>query len=236
MVHHERPWLTILLAATFLAAFQGTAAAQSPTEIKKCGQISKSGSYLVTRNLPSGSGLKGDDCLIVRKDFVTIDLGGFVLRGNRKGDAITDKNKVRRSITVRNGTITNFKNGVSLGKTVEAVVRDLQVVGNTGDGIRAGKGCIISDNVASRNDGEGIFAADGTCLVKDNIANSNDKDGIELQGKGHTVTGNTANDNDDDGINVGCESNVIGNTALLNSRSNLNERGAGCRKSNNLAP
>jgi parallel beta-helix repeat protein len=236
MVHLERPWLIILLAATFLAAFQGTAAAQSPTEIKKCRSISKPGSYLVTRNLPSRSGLKGNDCLTVRGDFVTIDLGGFVLTGNRKGNAITDKGKTRHSITVRNGTITNFKIGVDLDKTTEAVIRDLQVVDNDGDGIRAGKGCNISDNVASRNGGNGIYADDGNCIVEDNLANSNDEDGLQLNEPGHTVSGNTANENDKDGIQVDCPSNLNENTARDNDGDNLNEGGAGCVKSKNLAP
>lgn len=236
MAHRDRPWLIVLLAAAILGAFPGLAAAQSATAIKKCKAISKPGSYVVTRNLPSKSGLKGNDCLIVRSNFVTIDLGGFVLTGNRKGSAITDQNKNRRSITVRNGTITNFKRGVSLEETVEAVIRDLQVIGNGSDGIRAGEGCIISDNIASRNDGEGILATDGECLVKNNVANSNDEDGLELEGTGHTVIGNTANNNDDDGIEVECPSNVAENTAVRNGQVNVKLVGADCEESRNLSP
>ena len=235
MMHLKGPWLAGVLAAALLAAFQG-AAAQSPTEINKCRAIKKPGSYIVTRNLPSGSGLKGDDCLIVRSDLVTIDLGGFVLEGNRKGSGITDKNRTRRSITVRNGTITNFETGVDLDETTEAVIRDLQVVDNDGDGIRAGKGCNISDTVASRNGGNGIYADNGNCAIEDNVANENEEDGLQLNEPGHTVSGNTANDNNKDGIQVDCESNLTGNTALENNGQNLREAGAGCRTSGNLAP
>lgn len=236
MAHNDRSWLMVLLAAALLGASPGTVAAQSATKINKCKAISKPGSYIVTRNLPSGSGLKGNDCITVRGDFVTIDLGGFVLTGNRKGSGITDQGKNRRSITLRNGTITNFKVGVDLEETVEAVVRNLQVVGNSSDGIRAGEGCIVSDNVASRNDGEGILATDGECLVKNNVANFNDEDGLELEGSGHTVVGNTANSNDDDGIEVDCPSNVADNTAIKNGQVNLKLVGADCEASNNLAP
>ena len=159
-----------------------------------------------------------------------------MLTGNRKGSGITDQGRNRRSITVRNGTITNFKVGVSLDDTVEAVIRDLQVIGNSSDGIQAGEGCIISDNVASRNDGEGIIATDGECLVKNNVANFNDEDGLQLDGSGHTVVGNTANSNDDDGIEVDCPSNLADNTAIKNGQVNLKDVGAGCEKSKNLAP
>ena len=45
--------------------------------ISKCGTISKPGSYVLTRNLTAIG-----DCLVVAANFVTIDLGGWVITGN----------------------------------------------------------------------------------------------------------------------------------------------------------
>lgn len=233
MLRHGSNCLGVALVAAFLGVSAVPAAAQSPTAIDECGVITQAGSYLVTRNLPGPGGLQGDDCLIVRSNLVTIDLGGFVLRGNKNGNGITDDDKTRRSITVRNGTITKFEIGVDLSKTSEAVIRDLQVVDNDKEGIRAGKGCFIADNVASRNGGDGIFAKNGDCTVQDNVANSND-DGLQLDGNGHRVSGNTANNNDGDGIQVKCPSSLIGNVALDNDDDNLNLSGKRCLSFKNL--
>ncbi len=97
------------------------AQAQEPTPIKECTQIITPGSYLVANNLPGVAGLlDGGKCLVVRVDFVTIDLGGFVLRGNERGNGIDDTDNLRRSIVVRNGTVTNFEIGVALNSTTRA--------------------------------------------------------------------------------------------------------------------
>ena len=54
--------------------------------ISKCGTISKPGSYVLTRNLTANG-----DCLVVAANFVTIDLGGWVITGNGTGGGITDQ-------------------------------------------------------------------------------------------------------------------------------------------------
>ena len=48
--------------------------------ISKCTTISKPGSYVLTRNLTASG-----DCLMVAANFVTLDLGGWVITGNGTG-------------------------------------------------------------------------------------------------------------------------------------------------------
>src|SRR5262245_63275897 len=84
-------------------------AAAAPDNINNCRTITQPGSYVLRDNLTASG-----DCLVVQADFVTIDLNGFVITGNGTGVGITDVNVERRGVTVRNGTLTGFSNGVGL--------------------------------------------------------------------------------------------------------------------------
>ncbi len=173
---------------------------------------------------------------MVAADFVTIDLGGFVLRGDEKGNGIDDTDNLRRSIVVRNGTVTNFEIGVALNSTTESVVEGLQAIFNEDDGISVRRGCGVTGNVASRNKGRGISVINGDCRVTDNVANENDGAGMVIRGQGNTVEGNIANDNDRSGIVVDCPSLVTNNTALDKARvRGLRTVGPGCIARRNLS-
>jgi len=100
-----------IAAIAFAGAFVGlcgvgsVAVAVCPTQISACGPIAQSGSYVVEKNLTAAG-----DCLVIRADFVTLDLGGFVLTGNGSGNGVTNNNVSHQGILIRNGTITNFEN------------------------------------------------------------------------------------------------------------------------------
>ncbi len=173
---------------------------------------------------------------MVAADFVTIDLGGFVLRGDERGNGIDDTDNLRRSIVVRNGTVTNFEIGVALNSTTESVVEGIQAIFNEDDGISVRRGCRVTGNVASRNKGRGIVVTQGDCLVTDNVANENDKEGMEILGRGNTVDGNIANNNDRRGIVVECPSLVKDNTTVDNGTARgLRTIGSDCIEKNNLS-
>jgi hypothetical protein len=72
------------------------------------------------------------DCIIIAADFVTLDLAGFVIRGETRrrrpggiedgpviggssGSAVTVAPEIFTGTVIRNGTITGLKNGVYMG-------------------------------------------------------------------------------------------------------------------------
>jgi hypothetical protein len=104
--------ITTALALGILLYTQGASAA--PIRITDCTTIVLSGAYLVANNLPP-LGEKTGDCLVVSADFVTIDLGGFVIRGNGSGAGLRTREGLQlRSVAVRNGTVTGFDVGILL--------------------------------------------------------------------------------------------------------------------------
>jgi hypothetical protein len=180
-------------------------------------------SYELTRNLAAAG-----DCLLIAADFVTIDLGGWVITGDGStGSGITDLGAPRRGIAVRNGTITGFLACVGLSRTTGAVVdkvradceetgisagSDSIVSGNTARalvfGISAGSDSIISGNVATSSD-SAIRAGSGSIVSRNVVAQSDF--GISA-GSLSTVSGNNVGAIDV-GISAGPGSLVGGNNA-----------------------
>lgn len=95
--------LSFAILACIMAAADVVVAAKN---IGACGVIAEPGSYLLSKNLTAVG-----DCLTVTADFVTIDLGGFTIFGDGTGAAIKGDG-TRRAITMRDGTITNFDDGI----------------------------------------------------------------------------------------------------------------------------
>ena len=91
--------------------------------LSKCTTITKPGSYVLTRNLTAVG-----NCFVVGADFVTIDLGGWAITGDGTGGGITDQGAGRRGIAVRNGAITGFEVGISVG--AKSIVSGINVDGH----------------------------------------------------------------------------------------------------------
>ena len=235
------------MVAAHLAAF--ATAAVATDKINQCKTITQSGSYVVTKNLNANG-----DCLVIQADFVTIDLDGFVLEGNGTGGGITDLGAFTNvGVTVRNGTVSNFFNGVSLTASTAGVVERITSVGNTNVGIVLVSG-IVRDSIAtgnvnnsgisvgprslvtgsnSTNNDVGIVTNIGSTLIG-NTVGVNIRHGIVMSGHG-TIVNNTSNNNPQLGIHAECPSAVIGNTAVGNG-TNLSLVGAGCASDHNAAP
>jgi hypothetical protein len=199
--------LTIMIAGILgAAAIEITAA---PRAINSCQTITEPGSYQLSRNLR----VEGD-CLIVAADNVTIDLDGFTIEGDGTGQGIGDADIPRQNITVRNGTVRNFRIGVSLAKpggehSVRSVIERIRAVENTFFGIRSGRYSVVRDCIASDNGTSGIFVSGGL------------------------IVGNVANRNSSTGILALCPSNLVGNIASENGAFNIFTSGEGCTTSNN---
>ena len=214
-----RSFLTVTLALG-VGLIAVDASAFGTRTIKKCQTISKSGSYIVVRNLTASG-----DCLVVAADFVTIDLRGYTLTGDETGNGITDDDTPREGIALRNGVVTGFDHGIRLGATSSVIVEGIRALRNAGAGIIVGDGAIVRGNVANFNGADGIAAGEDS-VVEGNAANNNEFIGISTGIS--TVIGNTANENQH-GFFAG-PGVVTDNTAYLN-----NEEGFFIRNGTTLA-
>jgi len=208
-------------------AAASSAAAARPAKITKCGTLSAPGSYQVTKNLEAAG-----DCLVVAADFVTIDLGGFVVSGNGTGEGITDKDVKRSGVALRNGTIRRFALGVALSTTADCQVEKVRVLDNVDGGISVGANAVITGNVASRNGGDGI-AIGSNSLASGNSSSSN-VTGFDVS-PNSLVSANTASANSTIGMIVSCPSHLIGNAVIASE--GILTLDAGCTSvDNNVAP
>src|SRR5262249_20429877 len=119
-------------AAIFGFGLPGALAlAAGPTEITACTTITEPGSYVLVNNLTPP--LPGD-CIVIAADYVTIDLHGFVITGlpdkssgskfgigigtaslpSQTGPGPVFDNGKRRGVTLHDGTIVGFMDGVRL--------------------------------------------------------------------------------------------------------------------------
>jgi hypothetical protein len=246
------------IGAVLLARGAGAA----PTQIQICETISRSGSFVLQRDL---SHVSGGDCLVLDADFITIDLAGFGLIGQGTGTGIRTTRDLL-GIAVRNGTIHGFERGISLSGR-DSIVEEMRVVNNSGGGISADgivrnntvqgnggvaiqAGGVVTGNIAIDNL-TGIFAVG---LVSGNYVANNVHVGLvavgtvtgnNARGPGHngiqvfagsTVSNNTATDLAGAGITVACPANIIGNAAVNNLGGNLVVEGLSCNYIDNLSP
>jgi parallel beta-helix repeat protein len=243
--------IVLALGAMTLAPWASAQAQDSrqegPIEIEKCQAIEKSGSYKLVNNLIF-KGPAGGSCLSITADFVTIDLAGFTITGPGFiiGPAAVGSTPIAaqpssgnlQGIAVRNGSISNFTNGVALGAD-GSIVEGLRVFGGRcpcSVGIDVANG-IVRGNIVVGFAGPPSVASVGIIangiLTGNSVSGSRDI-GIFAFGQGSTVIGNTATNNFEVGIEVGCPSNVTDNTAVNNGGNLL--LGDGCNNTNNVAP
>ena len=220
--------LALILAAN---STEGVAKGPSgPTQIKSCGTLAAPGSYVVVQNLTATG-----DCLVIAADFVTVDLGGFTLTGNgTTGEGITDQLAGHTGVVVRNGAVTQFGFGVSMATGSRLTIEGVRAVDNNVHGMSIGMNSIIRGNTVSGNGGIGISVDVGS-VVAGNVVSHNLDDGIAAE-RGGIVSGNSSTNNGTHGIDVVCPSNIIGNTLLGNTVSDLNTdaTGGACNLFNNL--
>jgi parallel beta-helix repeat protein len=127
------------------------------------------------------------DGLIVNGSGITLNLGGHVVRG--LGNPTVDQVGVRvvdsDNVTVSNGTVTAFAEGVALENTTASTVTGIRARGNKGTGgFNHGDGIIVdgsSDNHVTGNDVSDNGPFSGITLVDD--------------ADGNIVSGNNIHDN-----------------------------------------
>lgn len=141
---------------------------------------------------------------------ITLDLNGFMITCLLQSCAGTAILSDQDNITVMNGTVRGFDDGVAVTGS-GARVENVRAIGNGTAGIRVGSQCTVHGNTVTGSGADGIVVGVG-CIVSANTSNSNAGDGFcTLQGG--NVTGNTARGNGGFGMNLspgtGYSQNVI---------------------------
>ena len=173
-------------------------------------RITQPGSYRLSGNLIVTTPTVAID---IQSDNVTLDLNGFTINGPCTGppatctgafEGVSDQNTPRKNITLKNGVIRNFFDGVFLPAS-GGMITDLQSNENVGSGIYIpfpgismgfpGAAFIIVRCSANNNGLFGVVLGAGT--ISTSTANNN-ADGFIVFGA--TVSDSIANGNADAGF------------------------------------
>ena len=209
--------------------------------------ITQPGSYQLTGNLTVPVGTSG---ILISASNVTLDLNGFSIMTSctdscsGSGIGTVFLGTELTGISVRNGSVQGFNNGVELsggggflvqnvkaqsnthfgidleGQIAGAGIVDRCIAINNGDaGISGGAQLTVTESVASGNGGFGIQPGESS-IVKGSSASRNHGAGI-MAGGSSTLTGNTSNFNQGDGINVDVWCTLTDNTANSNGGNGI---------------
>lgn len=171
--------------------------------------LSQPGSYRLSGNLTVPAATDG---IVITANRVTLDLNGFSVAGSGTGKGISNGLAGRIGTSIRNGTVTNFQDGIFLKESGDefatSEILQIRVIGNAGSGILASANSVISGNTAAGNGSFGITAG-AASTVSDNNASRNDT-GLRLE-VDTLASRNNASQNTFAGMVVTCPSVFIGN-------------------------
>ncbi len=148
--------------------------------------ISKSGSYILNRNLVNSS-KNGADTVLVTASNVTIDLQGFTIMSTASTTGNGINATGQSNVVIRNGVITGF-GGAAIITGNNGSISAITATGN-GSGITCGIGCLASGNVIQGNTGFGLTFSDPTSGYLGNVMQGNSGNTV---GAGGQVSGGTS--------------------------------------------
>ena len=179
--------------------------------------LSLPGSYKFAGNLTVPAGKHG---ILVNNHDVTIDFAGFRLWSN--SDAFIGIVGYFNSLTIKNGTIANFRGNAIYGTGHFWSIENMRIAVNGDDGIHVGgRSWTIANSQIVENGGRGIDGYGGDArniLIRNNVVNGNLDRGLSLI-SGH-VEGNIIAGNQDYGIAISAGT-VLGNTIIDNASVGL---------------
>ena len=177
-----------------------TAAAQPPT----CGEV-----LFHSVTLHADLNCFNQPGLIVGKNGITINLNQFAIRnGNGNFDGVDNSGGFNR-VTVENGTITGFEDGVDYNSTNHGKITGVTSIKNSEEGIlfeSSQNGVISGSQAGSKNNGnsdDGIYLSDNHLVsVTTTKANWNQGAGITDHNSLDTLNADTTNHNGQWGVFV----------------------------------
>lgn len=165
-------------------------------------RITSPGSYYLTENVV---GVEFENGIVIAASNVTIDLNGFTMRGIPTSTHGIYAESGVKAISVRNGVVAGWTDGVNLVESTECVVEDVSAHRNF-RGIAVGSFAIVSGCRARLNTSFAIHAIDDSrvieCVVRDNAST-----GIFAESRTSIVSCTVAG-NEGQGLSVGIDSEV----------------------------
>jgi large repetitive protein len=203
-VHRVTTLAVLAAVVSITAASAGRAGGGTP--ITMCAQTVTQSAFLTQDLVCTGS-----HGIVVGASGITIDLKGFTLRGDRTPGHFGISDVTFDQVTIKNGTVRNFANGVfACCGSNEVSVSNLVASGNLVDGIFVdGASASVKSSEGSGNDVFGIELQGVSASVKSSTASGNGSEGIHLIGASASVKSSTASGNGLDGITVGGSSAKI---------------------------
>ena len=199
-------------------------AANTPGDSGNSFIITNSGSYYLTTNLVGVSGKSG---IKIAANNVTLDLNGFALLGWGGFDGIYIPAGSITNITVRNGTISGWMDGVSdQGTTYNLVLERLTFSANQSHGIATtGPNAVVRDcSVQKSYWGITVAGGGGVGIVSGCTVNNTGVGGIGIS-LNHGVVSGCSVQNNDKGISV--YSGTVSGCFVQNNTSDGIEVGSG---------
>jgi parallel beta-helix repeat protein len=219
------PWLSALLVALLSAV---GARAQVACGDTVTGKVELTGDLVCTA-----------EGLVVGADGTRIDLGGFTLIGN-PGTVGIDNGGGFDAVTIENGRIEEFDEGISIGGNAQKnSVRDVVVFGSTSDGIdlNDSDGTKITGTLVTANGLFGILIGEGATgnLVDKSFAIGNAAAGVRIDGDGNTVKNSDLTANFEGILVLGDDNTLSGNRLLRNGAEGISLNGDDNRATKNYA-
>jgi hypothetical protein len=219
------------------AALAAEAAADPRTPISSFPfSITEPGSYYLTRGF-NGTFL-ALPAISLSTGHVTIDLNGFALDASNFGAQPPQGINIggNTNVTIRNGTVRGFTNGVLANSGTNITLESLQLI----DNLQSGAGVTGPARfIACRANGNGTdgLRGGGDSVVLNCTAGSNGGDGISVRFRS-LVQGCRSDFNGADGISTEGESLIIGNACSRNGNggdgAGIHITGNGTRIEENL--
>ncbi len=157
--------------------------------------ISKSGSYVLNKNIINSS-KSGADSVLVTAPNVTIDLQGFEIMSTNTGTGNGINATGQSNVVIYNGIIMGF-GGAAIVAGSGARISGITATGN-GSGINCGVGCLARDNVLQSNTGFGLTFSDATSGYLGNVLQGNS--GNTVGNSGQVSSGTSLSQNVCNGV------------------------------------
>jgi len=168
------------------------------------------------------------DGIVSAADGIVIDLAGHEIGGKGSG---TGFNNTNSHVTLKNGTITGFYQGIVLGGGLGNVVRNVHSTSNGYDGlVLVGSSDVIRDSTFTENGFHGVTICGDSNRLTRNSATLNthigywlDCSGSSLSANNNSFTSNIADDNGSNGIQInGDVNNPVRGTKLRLNKASAN--------------
>jgi len=183
----------VLITVSLLTVVAATPEAQGngAIPITSCGQTVTTSAVLTQDLICTGAGI------IVGAPGITIDLKGFRITGDHgAGDYGVDDAAGHGEITVKNGVLLDFDDGVYAKNADKVAISNILAAGNSTWGIYVdGASTKITSSRAFANGYSGIYVAGGSAQITSSIASSNPNFGIFVMGANAKIKSTSASGN-----------------------------------------